>query len=66
MLHVGFFNRPELTGKACSPSPDGPADQEMTEEDTKRKDAYANECKSCNRDKQKNLFLFFFFKVAVA
>lgn len=60
MLHVGFFNRPELTGKACSPSPDGPADWEMTEEDTKRKDAHVNECKSCSRDQVEKLVFVFF------
>lgn len=56
MLRVGFFNKPELTGKVCSPSPDGLADWEMTEEDTKRKDEHVNECKSCSRDKQKKIF----------
>lgn len=31
-----FFNTPELTGKACAPSPDGRIDLEMTEEDRKK------------------------------
>lgn len=32
-----FFNTPELTGKACAPSPDGQIGWEMTEEEDIKK-----------------------------
>lgn len=38
---------PELTGKACAPSPHGWIDWEMTEEEIKKKDARINDCISC-------------------
>lgn len=59
MLQVGIFNRPELTGKACSPSPDGPADWEMTEEDTKRKDAHVMNLKAAVVLSRKTWILIF-------
>ena len=37
MVHVYVFNTPELTGKACAPSPDGQIDWEMTEEEDIKK-----------------------------
>lgn len=43
-----FFNTPELTGKACAPSPDGWIDWEMTEEEDikkgKYRTAWINDC----------------------
>lgn len=63
MLQVGIFSRPELTGKACSPSPDGPADWEMTEEDTKRNYAHVMHLKAAVVLSRKT-WIFFLLKVA--